>query len=132
MNSHVLKLVYVLTLLTASLQSFGVDEGAKYPSNLMMFKCGEIKPLGWIHEQMNGDLTKGYIAHYDKISNQASQDIFVNNQGDYNQPVVLRPQTPVPPVPTWWCGEVEGGWMEAVAKQAFLTDNKHYQEVARG
>src|SRR3989339_823901 len=129
MSSHEIKVVFLLSLLAGSVQSFGNDTDVKYPSNLMMLKCGEVKPLGWIYEQINGDLTKGSIANYDKISDNMAQDIFVSGQGDYNQPVITKARINLP-APNWWAGE-EGNWMEAVAKQAFLTDNKQYQDVVR-
>src|SRR3989339_1636808 len=129
MSSHEIKVVFLLSLLAGSVQSFGNDTDVKYPSNLMMLKCGEVKPLGWIYEQINGDLTKGSIANYDKISDNMAQDIFVSGQGDYNQPVITKAGINLP-APNWWAGE-EGNWMEAVAKQAFLTDNKQYQDVVR-
>ncbi len=95
----------------------------QYPSNLKMLSCGQIKPLGWIYEQMKADLESGYIVEYDKISPMASQDVFVTGQGEYTAPIERN-------VPSWWLGEVEGLWKESITKLAFLTGNKEHQQAS--
>ena len=103
-----------------------VFEGGVYPSSMTMMKLGEIKPAGWIFNQIDEDLREGYIGYYDKISAMSCQDVFGANKADYDQP---RPPMTAKP---WWCGEVEAHRFDALCRMAFLTDNKEYQEVVRG
>ena len=117
-----------LVLLTVIALSVSVTLGAersKYPSGLMMMNSGEVKPRGWILEQMRGDLRKGYVGCFDKISPTAAVGLFGKNKADY--------QAPRPPGAhkTWWSGEVEAHWMDALTHIAFLTDDSQYQNVAR-
>ena len=85
-----------------------------------MLRFGEVKPRGWIFNQMDGDLTEGVMGHFDEISPMASQMIFTENQADYEKPKPLRAPK------TWWSGEVEANWMDALTRTALLTDNEQY------
>ena len=100
-------------------------ESSRYSSRLTMMKSGDVKPRGWILEQMRGDLRAGYVGRFDQITPTASVGLFAKNKADY--------QNPRPPgaQKTWWSGEVEAHWMDALIRTAFLTDDAEYQNVAR-
>jgi hypothetical protein len=107
--------------------SVSVSLGAKpaeYPSGLMMLKSGEVKPRGWILEQMRSDLQEGYAGCFDKLTPTASVGLFGETKADYQGP---RPRGAAK---TWWSAEVEAQWMDAVTRMAFLTDDSQYQEIA--
>jgi len=99
-------------------------EDSRYPSGLVMLKSGEVKPQGWILEQMRGDLHKGYVGCMDKITPMALLGLFGKIKADYKHPRPPGAQK------TWWSGEVEAQWMESLIRTAFLTDDKEYQQVA--
>lgn len=103
----------------------GSTEQGTYPSGLTMMRSGEVKPLGWIREQMRGDLNEGYVGSFDKIGEMAAQNIFGKNKADYENPL------PKFAARTWWSGEVEAHWMDAVTRIAFLIDDETYQNMAR-
>jgi len=83
-----------------------------------ILNAGEIKPRGWIKEQMKRDLTEGYLGHFDKINSTVDRNLFVKqerkSQKRYNW---LR---------SWWSGEHEGYWKDAVTRMAFLIENESY------
>ncbi len=108
--------------------SISVSLGAEhfgYPSGLVMMKSGEVKPRGWILEQLRGDLREGYLGCFDKITPTASVGLFGKTKADYQDPRPPGAQK------TWWSGEVEAHWMDALTRMAFLTDDHQYQNVAR-
>lgn len=75
-------------------------------------KFGEVKPEGWILEQMRRDLKDGFAGHYDEVAPEARTDVFgkeITTHGlDFNQ---------------WWDGETQGRWRKGLAMLAYLTDD---------
>ncbi len=88
-----------------------------------ILKAGEIKPKGWIKEQLYRDLTEGYTGHFDDIHHTVTHNLFVKqNRRSERQFKIVKP---------WWSGEHEGYWKDAVIRMAFLTDNNEYKERAK-
>jgi len=99
MNRKPLPILIAVAMLSISV-SLGADK-SRYPSGLVMMKSGEVKPRGWILEQMRGDLRAGYVGCFDKITPTASVGLFGKNKADYRNPRPPGAQK------TWWSGEVD-------------------------
>src|SRR5579871_4081217 len=64
---------------------------------------GEVKPAGWIKEQMQRDLNEGFAGHLGSLCHEASSDIFVshrNSAASANDANIYKNN--------WWNGETEG------------------------
>ena len=71
-----------------------------------LLRFGEIKPLGWIREQMRRDLGEGFAGHLPEIApHTAKSDIFGKGR---NRPKSLS--NPGAGSEQWWNGETEGNW----------------------
>lgn len=88
-----------------------------------ILKAGEIKPKGWIKEQLHRDLTEGYIGQFDKVHPTVTHNLFVkqNRRSEKQYKIVKE----------WWSGEHEGYWKDAVVRMAFLTENEKYIQRAK-
>lgn len=80
-------------------------------------RMGEVKPAGWIKEQMLRDLREGFAGCLDKLCDEASSDIFVssrNSADTQNKGNELGVN--------WWNGETEGNWRAGHIMMAYLTE----------
>lgn len=81
-------------------------------------RMGEVKPAGWIKEQMLRDLRQGFAGCLDKLCHEASSDIFASNrnsskaQNTHNELGVF-----------WWNGETEGNWRAGHIMMAYLSED---------
>jgi hypothetical protein len=79
-------------------------------------RLGEIKPAGWIREQMVRDLQEGFAGRLGRLSHEASSDIFVSQRNSrQSQNVANRLGV------AWWNGESEGNWRAGFISLAGLT-----------
>jgi hypothetical protein len=122
MNRKISLNLILVSLLVIPALLYAAD--SRYPSGLIMMKSGEVKPRGWILEQIRGDLRRGYVGNYDKLTPTAKVGLFGNNKADYKKPL------PAGARKTWWAGEVEAHWMDGLIRMAFLTGDKEYQKIA--
>jgi DUF1680 family protein len=77
---------------------------------------GEIKPDGWIREQMVRDLHDGFAGSLGRLCHEASSDIFVGQRNSrQSQNVANRLGV------AWWNGESEGNWRAGFIMLAGLT-----------
>jgi uncharacterized protein len=88
-----------------------------------IFEAGAIVPKGWIKEQLERDLTEGFIGHYDKVNKTVAHNLFVEQNRLSKIHYFFRKE--------WWSGEHEGYWKDAVIRMAYLTGNKQYMEMGR-
>ena len=87
-------------------------------------KEGEVKPRGWIREQLIQDLHDGYYGKFDQLTTSVSQELFVHQ--DRMSDKTYQPGG------SWWSGEHEGYWKDGVLRMAFLTDDPEYKARAIG
>jgi type 1 glutamine amidotransferase len=73
-------------------------------------KLGEVKPSGWIHEQMKRDLAEGFAGHLDELTSHASTDLFLNRTTRHDGK-------------GWWDSETRGNWLDGYIRMAYLTEN---------
>ena len=79
---------------------------------------GEVKPAGWIKEQMVRDLQEGFAGRLDRLCHEASSDIFVSHRNSLhskNSANAVNSQ--------WWNGETEGNWRAGFIQMAYLTQD---------
>jgi len=83
-------------------------------------RLGEVKPEGWIKNQMVRDISSGYISVYDSLQPSLKLNVFgfkkaknysIDKDGNWE----TRRET-------WWPGEHEGFFADLVTRNAFLTD----------
>lgn len=80
--------------------------------------AGEVKPAGWIKEQMVRDLQEGFAGRLDQLCHEASSDIFVSHRNSLhsnNSTNAVNSQ--------WWNGETEGNWRAGFIQMAYLTQD---------
>jgi uncharacterized protein len=86
---------------------------------------GEVKPAGWIKEQMVRDLNQGFAGHLDELCHEAASDIFVshrNGSAAENTGNIANNN--------WWNGETEGNWRAGFIMMAYLTEDKKAMQKA--
>src|ERR1700722_14339098 len=86
---------------------------------------GEVKPAGWIKEQMLRDLKEGFAGHLGELCHEASSDIFVSNRNSAASGNVANVEKN-----NWWNGETEGNWRAGFIMMAYLTEDKPAMEAA--
>lgn len=80
---------------------------------------GEVKPSGWIKEQMVRDLDHGFAGRLDELCQEASSDIFVSHRNTN-----IQENTGNSAKVNWWNGETEGNWRSGHIMMAYLTEDK--------
>ncbi|MBD8491340.1 glycoside hydrolase family 127 protein [Echinicola sp. CAU 1574] len=83
---------------------------------------GEIKPKGWIYNQISRDLDVGITGNFDKIGKTVNYELFVNSNRESDKKY--------DGLKCWWSGEHEGYWKDAVLRGALLTENPKYKKRA--
>ena len=115
----------IATALFASLLAVGSLPAASFE----VLPLGDIKPVGWMKNQLTRDITTGYISAYDRIQPSLGRNFFGPvKQREYV--IDARGQKQTRPA-GWWPGEHEGYFAEAVVRSAFLTGHEPWQAKAR-
>ncbi|MBD0823171.1 beta-L-arabinofuranosidase domain-containing protein [Aestuariibaculum marinum] len=83
---------------------------------------GAIKPIGWIHDQIQRDLEIGILGHFDEYGETVTHNLFVSkNRESTKKYGGLK---------GWWSGEHEGYWKDAVLRSAYLVDDPEFKKRA--
>ena len=117
------KLALLLSLFMCACAASGdYSESAAY----RLYPYGDVKPSGWILEQMKNDLNYGLTGKFDQINNTVNCNLFVKKERYSNRPYakVGEPGS----MPCWWSGEHEGYWKESMIRLAYLTDDQAAKE----
>jgi hypothetical protein len=86
---------------------------------------GEVRPTGWIREQMRRDLAHGFAGCLDKLCPEARSDIFVSHRNTQ-----LSKDSGNAAGSVWWNGETEGNWRTGQIMMAYLAgDTSAMKEV---
>ncbi len=88
------------------------------PEAFEWLRMGEVKPSGWIKEQMLRDLRQGFAGCLDQLCHEASSDIFVSNRNSSK----VQNTTNEMGV-NWWNGETEGNWRAGHIMMAYLSED---------
>jgi hypothetical protein len=86
---------------------------------------GEIKPAGWIREQMLRDLRQGFAGCLDKLCQEARSDIFVSHRNSK-----AAQHIPNAWGENWWNGETEGNWRAGHMMMAYLAEEPNAMREA--
>jgi hypothetical protein len=79
---------------------------------------GEVKPEGWIKQQMLRDLRQGFAGCLGQLCHEASSDIFVSNRNS-----LATQNTANKTGINWWNGETEGNWRAGFMMMAYLSED---------
>jgi DUF1680 family protein len=97
-------------------------------------RMGDIKPAGWIKEQMHRDLKVGFAGRLNDLCHEASTDIFATRR---NSPKHLADVTRAGDLPAdassefaWWNGETKGNWRAGFVMLAYLSGDEDYMRKA--
>ncbi|MFW5657717.1 MAG: beta-L-arabinofuranosidase domain-containing protein [Bacteroidota bacterium] len=119
-KSASLIIFFIFINVLISVDKTEASSGSLYKYELL--PAGEIKPAGWIKEQLVRDLTEGYIGRFDQVHNTVRHNVFVNQDRRSNKRFRI--------IKEWWSGEHEGYWKDAVVRMAFLTGIEMYKRQA--
>jgi DUF1680 family protein len=91
------------------------------PNNQGELNCvdpADVRPTGWLREQMYRDLEIGFAGHLGRLCSEVSSDIFGNNRNRAAHPN-LKNQEGI----NWWNGESEGNWRAGFIQMAVLSQH---------
>ena len=77
---------------------------------------GEVKPSGWIKEQMVSDLAQGFAGCLGDLCHEASSDIFVSHRNSLTTKEYGNDD--------WWNGETEGNWRAGFIMMSYLAGDE--------
>lgn len=93
---------------------------------------GDIKPSGWLFDQINNDLEHGFVGNLDKLVPDLiiEDDIYDKNRLSNN----IKSKDVGAIIGTdeflsqllWWNSETQSNWWDGLSKSALLTENKKY------
>jgi uncharacterized protein len=86
---------------------------------------GEVKPTGWIKEQMVRDLNEGFAGKLNELCHEASSDIFVSHRNS-----AASANTDNVNKNNWWNGETEGNWRAGFIMMSYLAQDKPAMQKA--
>ncbi len=105
---------------------------------LKYIKFSDIKPMGWLHTQMQGDLTNGFVGHLDELvpdliikddiygENRLTKEVKKKDVGSYT---LDDPKVEVAFL--WWNSETQSNWLDGLVRNAFLTEDKEFIEKSK-
>lgn len=98
-------------------------------------RMGDVKPAGWIREQMRRDLNVGFAGRLNELCHEASTDIFASGRNTpRHMGTVLRAGDNQPTDASsgfaWWNGETEGNWRAGFVMLAYLAQDEAYMHKA--
>lgn len=81
-------------------------------------RLGEVRPSGWMLQQMRDDLRGGFAGRLDVLSPRVSSKAFSEGRvrSFENTPSGMVHDTPR----TWWNGESEAVWLDGFVRMAYL------------
>jgi DUF1680 family protein len=82
-------------------------------------RLGEIRPAGWIREQMAGDLREGFASRLGDLCAEASSDIFTSHRIGMGSAADSSGYQR-----HWWNGETEGNWRAGYIMLSYLTGDE--------
>lgn len=98
---------------------------------LRPLRAGAVMPSGWMREQMRLDLEKGLAGAYERIWTSVSLELFAAQKRAPGV-VEVRHGDVASKEQSWWAGEHEGYWKDAMVRLAFLAGDEALKVRARG
>ncbi|WP_303318326.1 beta-L-arabinofuranosidase domain-containing protein [Flavivirga abyssicola] len=100
---------------------------SKYQPKYELLEVGQVKATGWMLEQMNIDLSEGYLSSFHEICPYIDQDVF--NAKRVNS---IEKYPGYPKLGTWWGAEEEGYLKDGMLRMAIQSNNKEVLKRAEG
>jgi uncharacterized protein len=111
LRGRLVELVLILVIGSAVAAQGG--EAARFS----WLRVGEVKPSGWLREQMRADVTHGLTPLLETLTpNCCSLTTFdVRHKSDYEKPKIGG---------VWWLGETTGNWLDGYIRMAYLAGDE--------
>lgn len=84
---------------------------------------GEVKPAGWLKEQMRRDLQVGFAGRLDDLCPEAASDIFANGRNTLTHGNAAESGGRVE-MEKWWNGETVGNWRAGFIMLSYLSGDE--------
>lgn len=100
-------------------------------------RFGQIRPAGWMREQMCNDLRNGFIGHLDELVPDLIQqdDIYGRDRRTRHSRIRDLGLVEVDPISPaqyqWWNSETQSNWLDGLVRTAALVQDEAYLEKAR-
>ncbi|TSA37567.1 MAG: hypothetical protein D4R65_00460 [Verrucomicrobiaceae bacterium] len=112
-----MKKLAILAIVPVLLHTGWSAESAKPVTPKFQFlPAGEVKPRGWLLEQLRNDVKNGFTPVLDKLTpdycNLSTFD--TRKKADMEQPKIGG---------VWWVGETTGNWLDSFIRMAYLADD---------
>ncbi|MFZ4582792.1 MAG: beta-L-arabinofuranosidase domain-containing protein, partial [Paludibacter sp.] len=115
------KLRNVFIVFIACFVNFSIGQSAekvnkKVFSKFQFLPVGEVKPQGWLLQQMLADVQNGFTPVLDRLTPDYCRlaTFDTRNKTDYEVPKIGE---------VWWAGETTGNWLDGFIRMAYLTDD---------
>jgi len=115
-KSQITKSIIALAWLSCFQAGWSADAvSKKVASQFQFLPAGEVKPRGWLQDQIRADVAKGFTPVLDKLTPMCDIAAFDSrNISDMYQPKVGG---------LWWRGETTGVWLDGFIRMAYLSDD---------
>lgn len=112
-----------------------LPEGYAVKPVFSWLRWGEVRPSGWLREQMRRDLKGGFAGRLDELCHEASSDIFAAGRNKPSHPPTLSAADAPQRIDAssdyaWWNGETEGNWRAGFVMLAYLSGEDGYKRKA--
>lgn len=104
-----------------------VKTDTNYSPKYEILKVGQVKAKGWMLEQMNTDLSKGFLSYFHEICPYIDQDVFNSKRVN-----TFEKYPDYPNLGNWWGAEEEGYLKDGMLRMAIQSNNKKTLELAKG
>lgn len=84
------------------------------------FSLAEIKPKGWILNQLHRDLEEGFASRLDDLTERAKHDLFTHRIASSQDQLA------------WWDSETRGNWLWGYVMMAYLANHPDHIARVRG
>ena len=90
------------------------SDSKKVAAQFQFLPAGEVKPCGWLLEQIRADVTEGFTPVLDKLTpSYCDMSAFeTRNKSDLAKPKIGG---------LWWPGETSGNWLDGYFRMAYLS-----------
>jgi DUF1680 family protein len=115
-KSQITKILITLAWLGCFQAGWSAESESKTVSSQFKFlPVGEVKPRGWLLDQMRNDITNGFSSALDKLTDRCDLSTFdMRKTAEFVMPKIGS---------VWWNGETTGNWLDGYIRMAYLTDN---------
>ena len=91
---------------------------------LQFLKIGEVRPQGWLLEQIRTDATNGYGPVLDRLTDRCEVPVFDSrHKSELAKPKIGE---------VWWNGETTGNWLDGLIRTAYLSGDVAAQRQVDG